>query len=61
MICFFSLLFCSENCLPPHNQGHIDCLYVGEALLAAESVSLNVECLCSTTSAQEDVLFTFLC
>lgn len=58
---FFSLLFCSENCLPPHNQGHIDCLSVSEALLAAESVSLNVECLYSPTSVREDLLFTFLC
>lgn len=58
---FFSLLFCIENCLPPYNQGHIDCLSVSEALLPAESVSLNVECLYSLTSVQEDLLFTFLC
>jgi len=57
---FFSVLFCSENCLPPHNQGHIDCLCVSGALLAAESVSSNVECLCTVTLVRKDVLFTFL-
>lgn len=60
MICFSVSFFCSENCLPPHNQGHIDCLCVSGALLAAESVSLNVECLYTLTSVQGDAVFTIL-
>lgn len=60
MICFSVSLFCSENCLPHHNQGHIDCLYVSGALLAAEPVSLNAECLYTTTSVQDNAQFTFL-